>query len=660
MRSEAECSCLGLPNSEAPEAATPCHVRSPHLSADPGTFSPLPLVGPDNSAEPPPEWFMAAVHELNGLETAVLSAPPFRFDTSKEAIEFNAKLLEEFDLDLGKLIEAHRGSTLDYGSEFRSVRELTPLLGRHPNFATLAEYMTNGMPYLFSREIDPATKLDELETLIRRGNHKSAQDETDQVVLLLGKDVRGHGFSVPLPVRLVPAISGAAVQPLGLAKQWGVMPDGSRTAKFRLTQDLSFSSNKVGPPRAINARVDMDMYPEMTYGWCLPRKLHYMISLQTYCPGTVTLISKYDYSDAYRRMAHSAEAAKQTIAVVGLVAYLSLRLAYGGSPNPPAWCSFSEMETDLSNELAKCRMWDPEVTFSPAQPIAPKPELLPSKIPVETARKMSVLAPVTDGGMVDGFIDDLISVVFLDSPRNRIRHTQAVPLAMHLTSCPHAGEGREPLSRREILSQAQLKAEGSPAEVQVVLGCWRIETRRLLISLPEDKFQAWSFDVARIRGTVGRCLRTDVEFLVGRLNHTAGVIPQSRHFLVRIRQALGPNDGKRRRYSTLNHEVREDLQLWERFLEKAAAGIPINILVTREPDVVCWSDACPYGIGGYGLTGRAWRIRIPKGSPIYGSKRVNNLLEFIGMAVNIWLACLDPNSSQNCILAIGDNMSAIG
>ena len=39
---------------------------------------------------------------------------------------------------------------------------------------------------------------------------------------------------------------------------------------------------------------------------------------------------------------------------------------------------------------------------------------------------------------------------------------------------------------------------------------------------------------------------------------------------------------------------------------------------------------------------------------------MNNLLEFIGMAVNIWIECARPDSSQDCILAIGDNTSAIG
>ena len=107
-------------------------------------------------------------------------------------------------------------------------------------------------------------------------------------------------------------------------------------------------------------------------------------------------------------------------------------------------------------------------------------------------------------------------------------------------------------------------------------------------------------------------------------------------------------------------EVRKDLELWVEFLRDAHRGISINLLITRQPDRICWSDACPFGIGGHSITGRAWRIRIPKASIIYGNKRVNNLLEFLGMVINIWLACLEPNSNQACILAVGDNTSAIG
>ena len=190
------------------------------------------------------------------------------------------------------------------------------------------------MPYIFKSELDEATKSKELRTLLARGNHKSAKDFPAEVGILLEKD-ETHGFAIPIPIDVVPLIPGAAVQPLGLAQQLTRDEEGRRKVKFHLTQDLSFSSVKEGPSRSINQRVDMTANPEMVYGWCLPRILHYIVAVRLAFPGKLIFISKYDYSDAYRRIAHSAKAAAQMIAILGELAYLALRLTYGGSPNPP-------------------------------------------------------------------------------------------------------------------------------------------------------------------------------------------------------------------------------------------------------------------------------------------------------------------------------------
>ena len=79
----------------------------------------------------------------------------------------------------------------------------------------------------------------------------------------------------------------------------------------------------------------MSAYTEMIYGWCQPRIMHFVVALRLRHPGTLILIAKYDYSDAYRGIAHSASVATQTIAIQGQLAYQSLRLTFGGSPNPP-------------------------------------------------------------------------------------------------------------------------------------------------------------------------------------------------------------------------------------------------------------------------------------------------------------------------------------
>ena len=628
-----------------------------YLDGDVESFFPAPVKGPDDTFATP-SWFIESLRTLTGHTTTTPGKSPIVFESTPNAAEQNERTLALFDFDLSRLIEKFADTTLGYGSEFRTVDELKPLIGNHPNFLALAQILATGMPYVFTRELDPVTKLTELETLLARGIHKSAKEFPDQVAALLAKDVL-HGFTIPIPTRTVRKIPGSAVQPLGLASQWTLDENGNRVLKFRMTQDLSFSSHQTGEQMSINSRIDMTAYPEMFYGWCLPRIVHYILALRAKHPKLWILICKYDYSDAYRRIAHSAEAASQTISVHDKLAYLSLRLTFGGSPNPPTWCLFSEIVTDLANEISQCKEWDPVELHSPAQPNVPTPKRLPDDVPVAESRRMAVDIPIpTCGpiGRVDGFIDDLINV-FLDTPMNCRTQPQTVPLAMHVTSRPHAGDDVEPIARRPILSMPKLMAEGSPAEVQIVLG-WRLDTRRLLIALPDDKYKAWTDELTAIE-TVGKCRFKDLDRIVGRLNHSAFVVPITRNFLGRLRALLLPrrNDNHIVRLGT---EDLADVGLWKTILTRANRGISMNLIATREPDRICWSDACPWGVGGYSLSGRAWRIQIPQSSVVRGHQGVNNLLEFMGMVVNVWLECLDRTSTQPCILAIGDNTSAIG
>jgi hypothetical protein len=179
------------------------------------------------------------------------------------------------------------------------------------------------------------------------------------------------------------------------------------------------------------------------------------------------------------------------------------------------------------------------------------------------------------------------------------------------------------------------------------------------IALPDDKFRAWVGDIDGIIGRDGKCRYDTLDQLVGRLNHSSFVMPASRHFLGRIRASLTPRLTKSRPV-TLTKEAVADLGLWKEILTSANHGLSINLLVTRRPDRICWSDACPFGLGGYSLSGKAWRVQIPTGHPLRGHPGVNNLLEFAAMVINVWLECLEPETDQNCILAVGDSTSAIG
>jgi hypothetical protein len=122
------------------------------------------------------------------------------------------------------------------------------------------------------------------------------------------------------------------VQPAGVTSQFTILENGSRTKKQRLTHDLTYAATFQGA--SVNSRIDMTKYPEMIYGWCFGRVIHFVVALRAEHPDSRIFIAKYDFSDAYRRVAHTARAAAQTILVMGQVAYVMLRLAFGGSPNP--------------------------------------------------------------------------------------------------------------------------------------------------------------------------------------------------------------------------------------------------------------------------------------------------------------------------------------
>ena len=99
------------------------------------------------------------------------------FEDTPAAAATNESIFQSFGFDMGKLIAANQGTTLGYGSgEFRTVNQLKPLLGGHPNFNKLSKILKSGMSYNFDKELDELTKSEELQKLLKRGNHKSAQD----------------------------------------------------------------------------------------------------------------------------------------------------------------------------------------------------------------------------------------------------------------------------------------------------------------------------------------------------------------------------------------------------------------------------------------------------------------------------------------------------
>jgi hypothetical protein len=238
------------------------------------------------------------------------------FDIHPTALHHNSSLLADCNYNFAQFLNLHPATTLSPRLEFCPLAQLSLLLGPHPNFPELAKMVTTGMPYHYKIELSETACATEVRAMLAWGNHKSAKDKPAAVNQLLLKDV-SHGFSVPILPSTVPWLLHALVQPFSIAKQTTLTKEGKCTLKYRLTQDLSYSLT--GTHISMNSCIDMNCYPKMIYGWCLTQIIHFIIALRAHYPHTCILISKYDYSDAYHCIAHSAEAAIQSITVLGML-----------------------------------------------------------------------------------------------------------------------------------------------------------------------------------------------------------------------------------------------------------------------------------------------------------------------------------------------------
>jgi len=331
---------------------------------------------------------------------------------------------------------------------------------------------------------------------------------------------------------------------------------------------------------------------------------------------------------------------------------MALRMTFGGAPYPSLWGHCSETITDVCNTLIQCSSWDFLSFYDEKANRIPGPIRLPPDVTFAQAKEMSVDVPVNDFGKVDVFIDDTIAVT-PDLNQNTTRVTRAVPLAIHSVARPV--EPSDDIPRLDIISAKKLQAKGAFEEVKIVLG-WLINTRSLLISLPKDKHQKWSQDIKKMI-SLRRTSHELLESTIGRLTHTAGIMPMMRHFLGRLRHALLQSSN----HKWTNFRLCEisDLHICLKMLDYASEGISINNIVFRKPTTFYRSDASEFGLGGYNLiSGQAWRFQLPVDLRLQTSL---NSLEFLACVITIWIDILNNKiNPEDCILSQSDSTSATG
>ena len=610
----------------------------------------------DHGHHPPPpktSFLVRTVKRLVQLLPRAVHHPSLDFGATPKAAAHNWQLLKAKENSLARLISEQPFSVMTIGSEFRPVDELAGLLSSHPLWPRWEEGLTAGASYPLEPYTSEEMRLD-LVAQLARGNHQSAKD-CNHVLDKLNETDTSRGYSFCLPVAALHDIEDAVVAPHGVIHQGTIDETGRHVSKDRPTHDQSFVARPGG--RSINDRCLMERLTPIMFGHALLRIIHFVLRTRAKFPTRRIFLQKVDFKAAYRRMHLSTKMASKCITVVRDLAFLSLRLPFGGRACPSLFADLSETITDLTNALAADKSWDPTDLQSPLQHLIPATITEPDDVPFGQTLEMSVYPDSPDGEFqADVYLDDVISAV-LDDLAGCLRGSAASLLAIHAVGRPVASN--EPVARDELTAEKKLIAESLLEEVKTVLG-WTLDTRRLLIGLTMEKYSTWAAAVYFYL-IVESVRYEELETLVGRLNHVCFVIPLARHFMSRIRRLLDKSPRGRR--TRLRPQVLADLRLWLGFLSLAHAGLSLNLVSFRAPTHVFRTDAAEHGIGGFcGASGRAWQIELPPDCRVGCRHGITlNLFEFLGSILGIWIELLAGGIPEHsCLLAQGDSTTATG
>ena len=567
---------------------------------------------------------------------------PFALDLSQSSLEHNASLLRRAGFCYNTLIKGLPKTAFSPGSEFRHIRLIRDIFSDHPDWKYMEEIITQGGPYHMATS-DTDSK--DAKHMIKRGNHKSSkrQDHAEFIKANYLKEVKA-GWMIPLPVAMVPRIKGAMVIPIGCVRQLTVGEKNKTRVKYRVTHDASFPQLS---GVSTNDLCDVDILPECKYGFCLIRILHGIHSMRLKFPAARIVIAKYDFDAAYRRVHVHPDMAVKTITIVEGVAYLLNRVPFGVKPGSFLFSGISEPIFDLTTKLLQDPSWDPtelnnetlQEHFSPLDPSTARPSAY-------KPRPLLVSMPSREA-FADGFIDDIMSIGLA---AHALRIQNAAPLASHAVFRPPGGSGH--VVRNNVSSIKKLAAEGCPETSKTVLG-WLIDTQSFTIRLGERKMRCWCKEIETLL-QVGAVETKPLESLIGKLTNASYIIPLSRYFLNRLRwlQKRCVRWGRQ----SLPLPVRADLSLWTSLLSGLSRqGVRIDHVTNSCFDVLCFSDACELGLGGFLTTGEGWRISLPR--DLVGTFSLN-ALEFIAAVVTVRLAISRTPGAR--VLAVTDSTSALG
>jgi hypothetical protein len=172
------------------------------------------------------------------------------------------------------------------------------------------------------------------------------------------------------------------------------------------------------------------------------------------------------------------------------MAITMLRLTFGGAPCPFEWNIIFESIHGLANAILYNNSWNPHSDYAPCQHLVPPNDLIDEAVPFAEGTDQIVNIPVDPQGMGDVYIDDLIqTAVIIDGTDNTTRCKCATLLPIDV--CTQTKNLNKPIPHKEMEACNKLEAEVGLEECKTILG-WLVDTFCLLLSLPNNKFIAWT------------------------------------------------------------------------------------------------------------------------------------------------------------------------
>ena len=188
--------------------------------------------------------------------------PEFKFKMSRLSAKHNWEILQKYQGNLGRALQAHKNTPLGCGSEFREVEALRPLLQKTPLWDRFSNMLSSGVEFPLE-DLNPQLKQQDLIEGIEFGNHKGVQNN-EQLFLSMMKEEVEHGFQLVIPIEKVPELEGGLVAPMNIIKQNATSELGEIVEKDRLTHN---QSKVFGSGTSVNSRVKKEELQDCMFGF---------------------------------------------------------------------------------------------------------------------------------------------------------------------------------------------------------------------------------------------------------------------------------------------------------------------------------------------------------------------------------------------------------